>query len=127
MGRAERPGDELQWFRHRDQQLHRAGRRRLQQRRLSPTSCGGTRTRRAVDLVYQRRSGYVGGERPHAAEQTGNVAQIGDYDGDGKSDILLIDTAGDLAVWLMNGSTVASSVGISNVGPTWQVQNANAN
>ncbi len=56
-----------------------------------------------------------------------NVAQIGDYDGDGKSDILLLDSAGDLAAWLMNGATVASSLPVSNVGPTWQVQNLNAN
>ncbi len=56
-----------------------------------------------------------------------SVAQIGDYDGDGKSDILLLDNAGDLAVWLMNGATVSSSIGIGNVGTTWQVQNVNAN
>jgi hypothetical protein len=55
------------------------------------------------------------------------VVGSGDYNGDGKSDILLLDAAGDLAVWLMNGATVSSSVGISNVGPTWQVQNLNDN
>jgi hypothetical protein len=55
------------------------------------------------------------------------VAQVGDYNGDGKSDILLLDAAGDLAVWLMNGAAVSSSLGIGNVGTTWQVQNVNAN
>jgi hypothetical protein len=56
-----------------------------------------------------------------------SFAQIGDYNGDGKSDILLLDSAGDLAVWLMNGAAVSSSLPISNVGPTWTVQNLNAN
>jgi hypothetical protein len=55
------------------------------------------------------------------------VQGVGDYNGDGMSDILLLDSAGDLAVWLMNGATVTSAVGITNVGPSWQVQNANAN
>ena len=54
------------------------------------------------------------------------MAQVGDYTGDGKSDILLLDSAGDVAVWLMNGATVSSSVGISNVGVGWQAQNVNA-
>ena len=35
--------------------------------------------------------------------------------------------AGDLAVWLMNGAAVSSSIGIGNVGTTWQVQNVNTN
>ena len=30
-------------------------------------------------------------------------------------------------MWLMNGAAVSSSVGIGNVGTTWQVQNVNAN
>lgn len=56
-----------------------------------------------------------------------SVAQIGGDNGDGASDILLIDSAGDLAVWLMNGSTVAASLAVGNVGTTWKVQNTNAN
>ena len=54
------------------------------------------------------------------------IAQTGDYNGDGKSDILWTDTAGDVAMWIMNGATVASSIGVANVGPSWQVQNTNA-
>ena len=57
---------------------------------------------------------------------TWTVAQTGDYNGDGKSDILWTDTAGDVAMWIMNGATVSSSIGVSNVGPSWQVQNTNA-
>ena len=62
------------------------------------------------------------------------IAQTGDYNGDGMSDILWlctvtatgICTAGDVAVWFMNGSTVASSPGLGNVGTTWSVQSVNA-
>jgi serralysin len=32
-----------------------------------------------------------------------NVAETGDYNGDGKSDILLRDNLGNTAIWFMNG------------------------
>ena len=56
-----------------------------------------------------------------------SVAQVGDYNGDGNCDILLLDNSGNLAMWLMSGATQSSSVGVTNVGTTWQVQNVNAN
>ena len=40
---------------------------------------------------------------------------IHDFNGDGNSDILWRDTGGDLAVWLMNGGTVAQAAGIGTV------------
>jgi hypothetical protein len=55
------------------------------------------------------------------------IAQIGDYNGDGMSDILWIDGSGDVAVWFMNGPTIASTAGYGSVGTSWQVQNLNAN
>ena len=56
-----------------------------------------------------------------------NIVQVGDYNGDAKSDLLLMDAAGDLAMWLMNGTAVSQSLGGANVGMTWTVQNVNAN
>jgi serralysin len=56
---------------------------------------------------------------------TWTIAQTGDYNGDGMSDILWIDTSGNLAMWLMNGSSIAA-LGIGNVGATWSAQSANA-
>ena len=32
------------------------------------------------------------------------IAETGDYNGDGKSDILWIDNTGNVGVWFMNGS-----------------------
>jgi hypothetical protein len=58
---------------------------------------------------------------------TWNVAQIGDYNGDGMSDILLLDTSGDVAMWLMSGATVSQPLSVTNVGAGWTAQNVNAN
>jgi hypothetical protein len=55
-----------------------------------------------------------------------NIAQIGDYNGDGKSDLLLLDSVGDVSMWLMNGATVTQALPVANVGTTWSVQNVNA-
>jgi len=55
-----------------------------------------------------------------------NIAQTGDYNSDGYSDILWIDGSGDMAVWFMNSATVSSSAGYGSVGTTWQVQGINA-
>ncbi len=51
-----------------------------------------------------------------------SVAGVADFNGDGLGDILWRDTAGDYAIWLMNGATVTSAVGLGNVSPTtWSV------
>jgi hypothetical protein len=55
-----------------------------------------------------------------------NVAQTGDYNGDGKSDILWRDGGGNVALWLMNGVTIASVVNVGNIPANWAVQGANA-
>ena len=46
----------------------------------------------------------------------------GDFNGDGKSDILWQNNNGQAAIWLMNGTTVtgAATVG-ANPGPSWHV------
>jgi IPT/TIG domain/FG-GAP-like repeat len=61
-----------------------------------------------------------------AVPNTWSIAQTGDYNGDGKTDILWIDDTGNVAIWFINGSTVASTAGLGNVGTSWSVQALNA-
>jgi hypothetical protein len=55
-----------------------------------------------------------------------SVAETGDFNGDGKSDILWHDTSGNTAIWFMNGGTVTSSTLIANVPTAWSIQGAGA-
>jgi hypothetical protein len=56
---------------------------------------------------------------------TWTIAGIGDFDGNGSSDILFTDAAGDVAIWLMetdpNLVKVLSTTIVGNVGTTWSV------
>jgi hypothetical protein len=55
-----------------------------------------------------------------------SVAQTGDYDRDGKSDILWRDTSGNVSLWFMNGGQVTSSAGLGNVSTIWTIQGVSA-
>jgi hypothetical protein len=44
-----------------------------------------------------------------------------DYNGDGEADLLWRDTTGNVAMWLMNGSTVISSGGLGNIPTNWSI------
>ena len=57
---------------------------------------------------------------------TWTVVDTGDYNGDGKSDILWKDSSNNLAVWYMNSAAILSSAGLGNIGATWTVQTQNA-
>ena len=46
------------------------------------------------------------------------VAGIGDFDGNGSFDLLWRDTAGHVAIWLMNGTSIVSNGIIANNVPT---------
>ena len=43
----------------------------------------------------------------------------GDYNGDGKSDILFQNSSGEVAIWELNGTTVIASGSLGNPSPTW--------
>jgi len=50
------------------------------------------------------------------------INETGDYDGNGMSDILWVDGSGNVAIWFMNGATIASTANLGNVGTSWTVQ-----
>ena len=55
------------------------------------------------------------------------IAETGDFNGDGKSDILWRDNnTGAVAIWFMNGLQVSSSAGVGTVGLDWTIQGLNA-
>jgi FG-GAP-like repeat len=60
---------------------------------------------------------------------TWSIVGTGDYNGDGKSDILWRDTSGDVAIWEMNGTSIlnSSATYVSTVSPgTWTIQSLNS-
>jgi hypothetical protein len=55
-----------------------------------------------------------------------SLAQTGDYNGDGLSDLLWRDSSGNTSIWFMNGLTVAATGPIGNIPTVWTLQSTNA-
>jgi hypothetical protein len=55
-----------------------------------------------------------------------SVIGTGDYNGDGMSDLLWRDNAGNTSIWFMNGAMVASTAQVGNIPTTWTIQSLNA-
>jgi hypothetical protein len=51
-----------------------------------------------------------------------NIAETGDFNGDGRSDILWVYNSGDVGIWFMNGTNVSSVTFYGSVGTNWTVQ-----
>jgi hypothetical protein len=51
-----------------------------------------------------------------------HLAGTADMNGDGKSDILWQNSDGQVALWEMNGTSIASAVSFGNPGAAWQLQ-----
>jgi len=54
------------------------------------------------------------------------IVGTGDFNGDGKSDVLWHDTSGNVAIWFMNGAQITQSAGVGNIATVWSIQGANA-
>jgi len=51
-----------------------------------------------------------------------NIAGVGDFDGDGKSDILWRNgVTGENTIWLMNGTTIVAGTSMGVVGSAWSI------
>ena len=50
-----------------------------------------------------------------------HVMGTGDYNHDGRSDIVWQNSSGQASIWEMNGTTVAASAVVGNPGPTWHI------
>jgi hypothetical protein len=50
-----------------------------------------------------------------------SIAGTGDFNGDGKSDIVWRDTGGNVAVWLMNGAQLSQSAVLGSVPTAWSI------
>ena len=68
------------------------------------------------------------GGAPSACASATDVAGTGtlgsnthDFNGDGKSDILWRDTAGDVGMWLMNGGQILQGAAFNSVGTNWSI------
>ncbi|WP_395646392.1 hypothetical protein [Terricaulis sp.] len=61
-------------------------------------------------------------QRSHWGQtQLATIEDIGDYNGDGREDILWQRDDGLVYVWLMNGASIASSGSLSGIGLEWEI------
>ena len=60
-------------------------------------------------------------DKGNVANQGGANVASHDLNGDGYSDIVWRNTAGDVGIWLMNGSTVSQAPVLGNVSTNWSV------
>ena len=55
-----------------------------------------------------------------------SIVETGDFDGDGKSDILWRNSDGDVGIWFMNGTTLLNNPDLGNQPTSWTIQGAGA-
>ena len=79
--------------------------------------------RHALPVDDERRDGRRRRRTSATVDPAYDIVGTGDYNGDGKSDILWRHlTNGELWVWLMNGATTLSATYVDTVDPAYAVQ-----
>ena len=66
-------------------------------------------------------AGVIGGGTVATVPASGRVANVGDYNGDGKADILWQNSDGSLSIWEMDGLTAIGGGSLWNPGSAWHV------
>jgi hypothetical protein len=79
---------------------------------ITDTRVGGTQTKKRIRVALAVQSlGCSSGPR----------TATHDFNRNSEADILWRDTAGNLAMWFMNGASIASATGLGNVATSWSV------
>jgi Ni2+-binding GTPase involved in maturation of urease and hydrogenase len=74
------------------------------------------------EIYSTNRTTITNAEQRHLCQSAERLVcrHTGDFNGDGKSDILSIDSGGNVSVYFMNGATVASAASYRDGGTTWK-------
>ena len=65
--------------------------------------------------------GGVGGRSLTPPGPDWSIAKVGDYDGDGRADIIWRAAGGAAMLWLMDGLEVKATAGLGNPGADWMI------
>ena len=103
---------EVDRSRHRADDLVGGRRRRLQRRRHQRHSLA-RHLRRRVGLGDERRQHQAGCRASAMLPTNWSIVGTGDFNGDGTSDILWRDTAGDVMIWLISNGDAAAAIACS--------------
>jgi hypothetical protein len=69
----------------------------------------------------------IGGGSPGSVASPWTVAQTGDFNGDGMTDIVWSNsTSGQLVIWLMNGASMLGGGSLGGAASPWQIQGMNS-
>ena len=65
---------------------------------------------------------FTGSGSPGSLTSGWVIQNVGDFNADGKADILWRNsTTGEVVIWLMNGTTMTSSTSLGNVSSDWSI------